>query len=223
MSCAQCEGIEREFDTKTARKDLRKYHRRGPRKATRWLIDTIRQEAPDGKTLLDIGGGVGVIPFELLKAGLKSAVSVDASTSYLQIAREEAVRRDLSHRVDYVHGDFIDVAPRIEPADIVTLDRVICCYPDMDALVGNSASKAREYYALIFPRDDVWMRTMRAGINLFMRIRRSPMRFFLHPSQRVDGAVRRHGFDLQMRRMTPMWQLAFYRRVSKAGAADTSA
>ena len=211
MSCRQCDGIEKEFDSRVARRELRKYRRSGPRKTTRILIEAVQQRAK-GTTLLDVGGGVGVIPFELFKAGVRRAVAVEASSAYLQAARQEADRRGVADRVVYRHGDFVEVAHQIEAADIVTLDRVICCYPDLDALIDASAMRARIYYALVYPRDDRWMGALRTVINLFFRIRRSPMRFFLHASERVEGAVRRHGFALQTYRKTPLWLVAVYRR-----------
>jgi hypothetical protein len=100
----------------------------------------------------------------------------------------------------------------MEAADIVTLDRVVCCYPDLEALVDASATRARTYYALVSPRDHAWMQPVRATINLAIRLRRIPMRFFVHPSAAVDAAIRRHGFALQVHRKTPLWQVAVYRR-----------
>lgn len=211
MSCRQCAGIEQEFDYKTARRDLRKYHRSGPRKTTRILIDAVRKGS-DGKTLLDIGGGVGVIQFELLDAGVHQATGVDAASAYLQVAREEAERRGVADRVAHHYGDIVEVAPQVDPADIVTLDRVICCYPDLDALIDATATRARTWYALVYPRDDRWMEPLRAAINLVFRFRRSPMRFFLHPAERVDAAVRRHELTLKMYRKTLLWQVAVYGR-----------
>lgn len=211
MSCHQCEGIEGLFDEKMARRELRRYHRKGARKTTRILLHAVRDDA-EGKTLLDIGGGVGVIQIELLEAGARSAIGVDAFSAYLQAAREEAERRGMADRVVGRKGDFVELAPEIEPADIVTLDRVICCYPDVDALVDAAAAHARMSVALVYPRDDWWMKALPATLNLVFRIRRSPMRFFLHASERVDAAVRRRGFALQTHRKTPAWQVAVYRR-----------
>ena len=45
------------------------------------------------------------------------------------------------------------MSDEIEAADVVTLDRVICCYPDMEALVGRSAERALRLYGLVHPRD----------------------------------------------------------------------
>src|SRR5262245_32080162 len=121
MSCPQCKGIENLFDTGIAKGELDNYRRKGPSKQTRILLDVIRQAGVKGLTLLDIGGGVGAIQHELFKAGVEKAVDVDASSAYLAAAREEATRQGYADNVQYLHGDFIELAPQVEQADIVTL------------------------------------------------------------------------------------------------------
>ncbi len=69
MSCAQCQGIERMFDRRAAERELRQYRAAGPGGTTRLLIDALKAEGVAGLTLLDIGGGVGAIQHELLRAG----------------------------------------------------------------------------------------------------------------------------------------------------------
>jgi hypothetical protein len=59
-----------------------------------------------------------------------------------------------------MHGDFIDLAEQVPEADAVTLDRVVCCYPDATTLVGASARKARRVYGLVYPR-------RRLGVRIF--------------------------------------------------------
>src|SRR6266508_4007771 len=117
MDCCQCRGMESQFDRGEAERKLRAYRRGGPVLSTR--------------TLLDIGGGVGAIQHELLKAGAARATDVDASNAYLDAARAEAARQGHADRATFHHGDFVALADAIAPADIVTLDRVICCYHDM--------------------------------------------------------------------------------------------
>ena len=106
---------------------------------TRTLIEALKAEGVEGATLLDIGGGIGVIQHELLAAGAASAISVDASSAYLDAAREESDRRGLRGRVTYRHGDFVELAESVPPADIVTLERVLNVYPDWVRLAGVSA------------------------------------------------------------------------------------
>ena len=78
MSCAQCKGIESQFDRGEARKKLRHYRRRGPDKTTRMLIEDLRaalaaSDAHDS-VLLDIGAGIGAIHHELLNGRVSRAV-----------------------------------------------------------------------------------------------------------------------------------------------------
>src|SRR3972149_5220101 len=89
MSCAQCQGIERMFDRRAAERELRQYRAAGPGGTTRLLIDALKAEGVAGLTLLDIGGGVGAIQHELLRAGGRRATAVDASSADLDAARAE--------------------------------------------------------------------------------------------------------------------------------------
>jgi len=210
--CRQCRGIEEFFDQKWANSELKSYRKRGPRKTTQVLVDAIAASPLQGKSLLDIGGGVGAIQHELLKAGVGSATAVDASAGYIKVAREEAERQGHDNRINYLHGDFVDHAATLEPADIVTLDRVICCYHDVEQLVGESSRRASEVYGLVFPRDN-W--AVRAGFGLFnfyLWLRRSPFRVFVHSSTYVDSLVRGNGLEQRFRRQTMMWQVVVYGR-----------
>jgi hypothetical protein len=210
--CSQCQGLEEMFDSTEAARDLRAYRRSGPAPSTRRLLAALREAGVNGLTLLDIGGGVGAIQHELFKSGVQAAVDVDASSAYLAASREEASRQGHADRTQYFHGNFIDLAPEIEAADIVTLDRVICCFPDMPALVGLSAAKARRLYGVVYPRDVWWTRLGRMAVNLYSRLRGSQFRFFVHPSAEVDATVRRSGLTPRFRREGLFWQVVVYAR-----------
>jgi magnesium-protoporphyrin O-methyltransferase len=80
--CATTSRVESVFNDKLASHDLRRYRRKGPRRSTRLLVAALKAEGVEGKTLLDIGGGIGAIPHELLDAGAASATSVEASRPY---------------------------------------------------------------------------------------------------------------------------------------------
>lgn len=214
MSCCQCQGIEGFFNQREARRRLRTYQRKGPDRGTRLLLDALREAGIAEATLLDIGGGIGAMQLELLAAGAASATDVDASTAYLATAREESDRRGYAGRVTYRHGNFVELAPEIAPADVVTLDRVICCYHDMPGLVGASASKALKLYGLVYPRDD---RLVRAGgrvFNALMRLQRSPFRFFTHRTSAVEAVLRGAGLERRYHHTTGPWQVAVYARVA---------
>jgi magnesium-protoporphyrin O-methyltransferase len=211
VNSCQCEGLERETK-KWVLEDLALYRRGKTAKTTPLLIDALVSRGVEGLSLLDIGGGIGVIQIELLRSGATAATSVDASAAYLQVAREEATRASVDHRITYIHGDFVSLAASIPEADVVTLDRVICCYHDVNALVSLSASKARRLYGVVYPRSTWWVRVPLFFENMGYRLRRSPFRAFVHPSQLVDHLIRSAGLKPIYQRNTFAWQLVVYRR-----------
>lgn len=213
MQCSQCTGIEQEFNDAVARRELARYRRRGAGGTTRLLIEALRRSGTEGQTLLDVGGGVGVIQHELMSSGVAGVTSVDASPAYLQAQQDEAARRGYAGRSTYLSGDFVTLAPQVPAADLVTLDRVICCYPDMPALVGASAARAKRIYGIVIPRDTWWNALAFRLLNVLMRLRRSPFRTFLHPIAAVDAAVAKEGLRKQTYlRDTLVWRVAVYAR-----------
>lgn len=212
MNCCQCQGIEDLFNEKAVSKELEQYRQKGPDKTTRMMTGAFKAEEIRGCSLLDIGGGIGAVQHELLDAGMSSALDVDASQAYITAARREAQRRGLSDRTRFFHGNFVDLAPSIEPADVVTLNRVICCYPDMEKLVDLSAARAKKLYSLVYPRDMWWVRLGVAVINYFMGLRKSAFRTFVHPSRQVEAIIHRHGFTRRFYQQTLVWQVVVYAR-----------
>jgi hypothetical protein len=210
MNCCQCQGIEDLFNDTLVSKELGEYRVKGPAKTTRWMIDALKAEGVADYHLLDIGGGVGAVQHALIEAGVKAATDVDASNAYIKAARQEAERRGIAERLRFEHGNFVDVAPQIPAADIVTLDRVVCCYPDMEKLVGLSAARARKLYGLVYPRDAWWVKIGVALLNVLFKLQRKPFRTFVHSTQAVDSLVRRQGLRPRFFRQTLMWQVVVY-------------
>lgn len=212
MTCTQCQGIEDLFSEEYVAKELKQYRRRGPDKTTRLLIEALKKEDLKGLTLLDIGGGLGAIQHELLQAGVKSGVDIEASQAYVNAAKEETARRGLAGRVDYRHGNFVEMAQEVPPADIVTLNRVICCYPDVEKMVGLSITRAGKLYGLVYPRTDWWMKVWQAVQTLYLRLIRSRFRTFLHSPEKVEALVKSQGFKRRFYRRTLTWQVVVYAR-----------
>src|SRR5260370_4328492 len=120
MSHCQCDGIERCFNVQRITKELARYRQRGPAKNTRLLVEALLAELQaqgiEGRTLLDIGGGIGAIPHLLLEDGMRQAMVVEASAAYLAAAREEAERRGLAKQLSFQHRALGTLAPSIPPA-----------------------------------------------------------------------------------------------------------
>jgi magnesium-protoporphyrin O-methyltransferase len=212
MDACGCDGFASIFDEATARRDRDRYHRDGPDRTTRLLLELLTPYRSSGSSVLDIGGGIGVVDLELLRAGAGRATLVDASTAYLAVARDEARRAGLLDRIEFVEGDFVRRAASIDRADVVTLDRVICCYPDMEALVAESTSRARTAYGIVLPRDRRGARWAIALNNAWYRLRRMAYRGYIHPTARVDEIAAANGLRLRAERHTWIWRVAVYDR-----------
>ncbi|MFW9889418.1 MAG: methyltransferase domain-containing protein [Candidatus Thorarchaeota archaeon] len=211
--CSQCIGIEMEFDQKLARKELQKYRDKGPIEKTRMLIDALKAEGISGMTLLDVGGGIGAIQHELLKAGVSSCINVEVSQAYIEAAKEEASRQGHGDRITHLLGDFVDLAVDIPQCDIVTLDRVVCCYHDVKSLVEKSAVKTKALYGLVYPQSNWKARFAGFLENIYHRLNRSPFRFFVHPTEVVEEILRTEGFEQQFYQESGSWQIVLYRRI----------
>lgn len=200
------------FSDREAAKDLKRYLEKGPDATTRALIDAVVEEGIEGTTVLDIGGGIGAIQLELLDAGAARAETVDASAAYVETATAEAERRGYGNRTMARIGNFVELAASIEPADVVTLDRVVCCYPDVEALLGAAADKATRMVGLVYPRDSWWNRVAGRVMNALGWLTRDPTRWYLYRTAQVDGIMRRAGFAGREITRDWIWQVVLYRR-----------
>ena len=210
--CAQCRGIEDMFGHRMAQRQLRQYRRKGAGAVTRRLIDAVAAGGVEGRTFVDVGGGVGAIQHELMDRGAAGGTSADASPAYLAAARAEAEARGYADRVKYLDGDFVERAAGIEPADMVTLDRVVCCYPDMPAMLGAAAPLARHALGLVFPRRTWFIRAGVALVNLIQRLRKHPFRVFVHDPDEVAAVLERNGLSRRYIRDGLLWRVAVFGR-----------
>ena len=189
--CSSC--YDTAFDGRLAERELREYRRKGPGRASRAIAEALGRKGTEGRTVLDIGGGVGAVHQQLLARGAARVTDVDASRAYLEAARAEAERVGLADRVRFEYGDFVSMAPGIEAADLVALDRVVCCYGDVDALVGLAAARTRRRLAITIPPDAWPVRAVIAVGNSWYRLTRNAYRAYAHSHERVIAAAEAAG------------------------------
>jgi magnesium-protoporphyrin O-methyltransferase len=212
MDCCDRTVYDDAFDARSAAREAREYRRRGPNRTTARLIADLAAGGVEGATVLDIGAGVGAVHLELLRQGAASAVDVDASGPYLAAAREEARRRGMADRVTYLKGDAVRLAGDLPEADLVALDRVVCCYPDMEALVGVASARARRRLGLVIPRDRPWIRAALAVSNAWCSVTRNPFRGYVHRTDEVVAAAVATGLRLHGVRRGWIWQTLLLER-----------
>lgn len=203
------------FDQRMAKRELNAYRRRGASRETKRLVRALIAEGVEGATLLDIGGGVGIIGHELLAAGASWALDVDASRAYLAVATEEAERRGHADRTQFRYGDFVELVSSIDAADIVSLDRVVCCYPDWQSLIGHSTEHAKRLYGLVYPVDRWWTRLVARMGNAGLALFRKSFHFYVRPEHQIDAFIRGAGWRLVHTHSGVMWRTAVYRRTGK--------
>ena len=213
MPCNCCEITDNAFSEAEARAELRNYRRRGPMNQTKLLLEAIRSLRLRDADLLDIGGGVGAIHHELLEDVARGATHVDASSAYLKEAKLEASRRGHGERVNFIHADFTDIANQLPEAHIVTLDRVVCCYPDFRRLLKAAAEHSQRALAFTYPREIWYLRIGLKLANFFQSLRRDPFRVFLHPVSEMDELLKSEGFKRVSLRRLFVWEMALYQRM----------
>jgi SAM-dependent methyltransferase len=209
------DSADRHFDAEKVAKELQLYRRKGPGVTTRKLRDGLVSAGLTQGSVLDVGGGLGVLSLAMLDAGMVRATVVDASSAYLAAAAEEFARRARSTVTRFVRGDFLAVTRDLEPATVVALDRVVCCYPSYRPLLEQSLQHAEQGFAMSYPRDR-WL--VRLGVkceNAIRRRRGKPFRTFVHPPADMLRIIESAGFRLVSRAETMMWSADVFARVSR--------
>jgi magnesium-protoporphyrin O-methyltransferase len=196
------------FDERQARRDLRRWRTKGLTGDAREAVEFLAGEGVT--TLLEIGGGIGAAQVELLRRGVERATNVELSPGYEEVARALAREEGVAERVERLLGDA--VTAELPDADAVLLTRVVCCYPDYEALLGASARHARRFLVFTFPRSGVGASAAVWVANLLMRLRRRDFRAYAHPRDGLVGAAERHGLRLVHERRALLWQTAAFMR-----------
>lgn len=204
-------SVQSVFDERVAKSDLKRYRNKGPSATVRLMRDAVRA-AGGNETLLDVGAGIGALSFELLAAGFRCSTVVDAAPAYLEVARAEAKRRGVADQVAIHEGDFVAVGDGLPAADVVVMNRVVCCYPEYAPLLDQALRHSRRLFAMSYPRDR-WF--MRLGIGLDNRLRalrRNPFRAYVHSPAAMAAVAARHGFRRIRESGTILWRVELYAR-----------
>jgi magnesium-protoporphyrin O-methyltransferase len=198
-----------------ARRYRKRFARKGLEPSQEQLMKGLMSSGFSHASLLDIGCGTGYLHQRLLQAGAETAVGVDLSTEMVEEARAQARAQGLAERTDYRAGDFVELAEVLSPADIVILDKVICCYPDADALVQRSARMAGRVYAFTVPRDRWPVRFALFTARVFLALIRCGFRTYVHDVAAIDRWLTQLGFARAFEECTFVWLTRVYARRSE--------
>jgi len=207
-----CCSVEAQFGRERAERDLRNYRRGRTPGVTKLLTAELRRQPLAGKHLLDIGAGIAAVTAELGATEAVSATIVEASPAFLEIAQREIKARYGSRPIQFFQGDFTQIAETVPAADVTILDRVVCCYPNAEALLSAAAARTREVLAFSYPRDRWYVRAAMGLENAMRRRRKSRFRTFVHPQTHVRQLIAGAGFELVWRRSTLIWSADVFLR-----------
>jgi 2-polyprenyl-3-methyl-5-hydroxy-6-metoxy-1,4-benzoquinol methylase len=215
MAGSCCPGdYHRFFGRRFARVIARRYRKRGLDKTARKMAGFLRDLGIEDATVLEIGGGVGEIEIELLKAGAARARNLELSPGYEEEARRLAQEAGVEQRVDWQIHDIARHPEAVEPADLVVMHRVVCCYPDYERLLRAAADHARRALVFSYPPRNVLSRAFYGLFNLVMRLMRNSFRGFAHPPGAMLAVLEGRGLRTTFGRHVGIWRVAGLERAS---------
>jgi hypothetical protein len=206
-NCCNPRGCDQFFNTRFARRVAKRYRKRGLDKTARRMVAFLEQVGIGGATVLEIGGGVGEIHIELLKRGADRATNLELSPAYDDEAHKLVAEAGLEGRVQRRLHDVAMDPDAIEPADIVVLHRVVCCYPDYERLLGVAADHAERQLVFSHPPRNAISRFVIGAQNLGFRLLRREFRAFAHPPSAMLGVLRARGLRPTIQAQGVVWQV----------------
>ena len=212
MTCKHCCGAEQFFDLKVAQKKIKNFKRKGAGSITKKLLKLLLLQDLKGKTLLDIGGGIGAIQWTFLENGGEKTTDVDASTEYLKVAEAHAIEINFNEKAHFIQGDFIDKTDEIHKHNFVFLDKVVCCYPDYKSLLGLALDKCSETVALTFPLGGPISKFIAVVENLYFYFKKNQFRTYVHSPADIEKFIVSKGFVAVHKKFLFPWHVQVYKR-----------
>ena len=193
---------------------VRRFRRRGLEAVQRKLLEGLTTAGVTGASVLEIGCGTGELQRRVLAAGAVSAVGIDVAGGMIEQARAAAEREGLQERAAFLVGDAVERAAELQPAALVVLDKVLCCYPEIDHLLAMSLQRTQRLYAVVVPRPH-WLVAAVWGVAITVfKLLRSTFHPFYHDWQRTAAAISAAGFHRIFAAHTLAWEAWIYRRAN---------
>jgi Methyltransferase domain len=207
MTCCDPRGCDQFFNRGFARRVARRYRKRGLDRTARRMVSFLERHGVRGASVLEVGGGVGEIQIELLKRGADRALNLELSPGYESEATQLLRETGFEARGDRRLHDIAVEPEAVAPADVVVLNRVVCCYPDYERLLGAAGARAQRLFVFSYPRRNAVSRLLIAVQNLGFRIMGREFRVFLHPPASMLAVLGEHGLRVEFAHKGLVWQV----------------
>jgi SAM-dependent methyltransferase len=180
------------------------------------LLDDATDANP---TVAEIGCGSGALTVALLKRGATRARGYDLSPGMLAVAVKRAEQADLADRVAFTVGD--GATAEVEAADWVVMDRVICCYRDVERLLATATRAATRRVAFTVPSSRGWRglanKLMWRGANIPVRLGRGGCPGYVHNNDEIEARLAAAGFTKHATDRLGLWYAAVWDRPARGG------
>jgi 2-polyprenyl-3-methyl-5-hydroxy-6-metoxy-1,4-benzoquinol methylase len=206
--CCPSRDYHRFFNQRFARRLANRYRKRGLDQTAQTMVQFLQGLGMEGASVLEVGGGVGEIQVELLKAGAARAENLELSPAYEEQARTLAEQAGVQGRLDWRIHDLAQDPGTVATADLVILHRVVCCYPNYERLLGAAADHARRALVFSYPPRNALSRAFYSVFNLVMRLTRSSFRGFAHPPAAMLAVLEDRGLRRTYQGRSRIWQVA---------------
>ncbi len=206
--CCDPRGCDGVFDARFARRRAARFRKKGLDATARRMVDLLAAGGVQGATVLEIGGGVGEIGLELLRRGAGSVTNLELSPGYDEQAAALIAEGGFSGRVNRRLVDIAAQPGEVEAADLVVLNRVVCCYPDHPRLLAAAADHTRTRLVFSFPPRNIVSRALVAGQNGLLRAGGRRFRTFAHPPASMLAVLADSGLRPTLAHRGAVWQVA---------------
>ncbi len=205
--CCDPRGCQELFGPRFARHLASRYRRRGLDATAARIVGLVARHGVDGASVLEVGGGVGDLQLELLRRGAAHATNLELVDAYEPEARRLAAAAGVSGRVTRRLVDIAADPESVPAADVVVLNRVVCCYPDYERLLAAAADHARRLLVFSHPPRNAVSRALVSATNAGFRVRGRSFRNFTHPPAAMVAVVEARGLHASYDERGRLWRV----------------
>ncbi|WP_270889885.1 class I SAM-dependent methyltransferase [Pedococcus sp. 5OH_020] len=212
--CCDPRGCDGVFGNRFARRVASRYRKRGLGGTEQRIVDFLVARDIMGASVLEIGGGVGELHLELLRRGAARATNLELVAAYDAAANELSSEAGVGDRITRRILDIAATPGQVEPADVVVMHRVVCCYPDFERLLGAAADHARRLLVFSHPPRNAASRLVLAAQNTAFRVSGKTFRTFAHPPGQMLAVLGAYGLSPVYAHQGLVWRVAGLERTS---------
>jgi len=116
--------------------------------------------------------------------------------------------------MQFVAGDFVETARNLSSADVVVMDRAVCCYAAWRPFLQAASERCRHRLAMTYPRNRPDIKVAIGLENFQRRRKKDDFRAFVHPPREMRAALEAAGLTPVHETGTLAWKIAIYSRCS---------